>query len=210
MKQMQIIKDGTVILIEDNDLIRESLTEALILMGFKVFSYKSALHFLNEYYEIVCPTVIVLDMQMPDMTGIELQYILNSKKIIAPIIFISGESYPQQIITAMKQGAADFLLKPLRLDDVYQSITNAMTLHIYLSKYLNSIDKLTMREKEVFYLLANGKNNKAVARELDITESTIKLHKSKIMQKMQVKSVQELTAVYLRSNISLNEIQSHH
>ncbi|MFI3199577.1 MAG: response regulator [Methylococcaceae bacterium] len=188
---------GSIYLIDDDALIRESLLDALGMMGFEVIEFSSAVLFLKNLMSIVRPSVIVLDMQMLDMTGIELQAQLLAQKILIPVIFISGESYPQQIITGMKQGAVDFLLKPFCLNELVAIVTTALEVDLTQSIYENRFASLTTREKEVFVLLVKGNSNKALACELNVTESMIKLHKSRIMTKMQATSVQELTAYYL-------------
>ena len=194
---------GTIYLIEDDDMVRLSLTEALTMVNFQVLAFSSALQFYNDLENLIRPTVIVLDMQLPDMTGIELQCKLNAEKLLVPIIFISGESYPQQIISAMKQGAVDFLLKPFLLEELITTIDNALITDLNLSNCHAQLDSLTTREKEVFGLLAKGKTSKAVAGELNIAESTIKVHKSKVMEKLQVDSLQELSLLYHRLNVFL-------
>ncbi len=194
---------GSIYLIDDDALIRESLLDALGMMGFEVIEFSSAVLFLKNLMSIVRPSVIVLDMQMLDMTGIELQAQLLAQKILIPVIFISGESYPQQIITGMKQGAVDFLLKPFCLNELVAIVTTALEVDLTQSIYENRFASLTTREKEVFVLLVKGNSNKALACELNVTESMIKLHKSRIMTKMQATSVQELTAYYLHLKISI-------
>jgi len=194
---------GSIYLIDDDALIRESLLDALGMMGFEVIEFSSAVLFFKNLMSIVRPSVIVLDMQMPDMTGIELQAQLLAQKILIPIIFISGESYPQQIITGMKQGAVDFLLKPFCLNELVAIVTTALEVDLTQSIYQNRFASLTTREKEVFVLLVKGNSNKAAACELNVSESMIKLHKARIMTKMQALSVRELTANYLHLKISI-------
>ncbi len=194
---------GTVYLIDDDALICQSLIDTLGMVGFEVVEFNSAVLFLKNLPSIVRPSVIVLDMQMPDMTGIELQAQLLAQKILNPVIFISGESYPQQIITGMKQGAVDFLLKPFCLNELVAIVTTALEVDLTQSIYQNRFASLTTREKEVFVLLIKGNSNKAGACELNVSESMIKLHKSRIMTKMQASSVQELTAYYLHLRLSI-------
>ena len=173
---------GTVYLIDDDTLIRESLLDALGMMRFEVIGFSSAVLFLKNLTSIVRPSVLVLDMQMPDMTGIELQAQLLAQKLLIPIVFISGESCcPQQIITGMKQGAIDFLLKPFCLNELATIVTTALEVDLTQSIYQNRFASLTTREKEVFVLLVKGNSNKAIAGELNVTESMIKFHKSRII-----------------------------
>ena len=194
---------GTVYLIDDDDLIRQSLTDTLALLGFEVVDFSSPVLFLKNLTSIVRPSVIVLDMQMPEMSGIELQDQMRAQKLLMPIIFISGESCPQQIITGMKQGATDFLLKPFCLNELLAVLTAAMDVDLTQSINQNRFASLTNREQEIFVHLAKGNNNKAVARELNVTESMIKIHKQRVMTKMQATSVQELTAFYMHLRLSI-------
>lgn len=166
--------------------------------GYSTEVYECAEDFLQQSIP-VSPSAVLLDMRMPSMSGVELQKKLNSMGRQTPIIFISGESMPHEIVTSMKQGALDFLFKPFNLDDLLKAVASAVesdklifetiTQSLTLKQRYNS---LTPREKEVFALLVEGLMNKDIAVQLGTTDATIKVHKSRVMSKMQVDSLQEL------------------
>jgi FixJ family two-component response regulator len=178
--------------------MRNSLSRMLDSYGYSTEVYESAEDFIEQSIP-VSPAVILLDMRMPTMTGIELQMKLNSMGRQTPIIFISGESMSHEIVTSMKQGAIDFLLKPFNLDDLLKSIGSAIEVDKLIFESLTQsltlkqkYDKLTPREKEVFALLVEGLMNKDIAIQLGTTDATIKIHKSRVMEKMKADSLQEL------------------
>ncbi len=193
---MKLLEKGTVYLIDDDDSMRKSLVGALKKLGYCVKDFYSPSIFLEETYHITRPSVVLLDMQMPEMSGIELQEQLNKQGLLMPIIFISGQSHPEQIITGMKQGAVDFLLKPFLLEELMRSIDQVLESEVIQSNLYYHYSSLTPREKEIFIHLAKGKMNKEIANELDISESMVKVHKSRVMEKMQATSVQALTTYY--------------
>jgi FixJ family two-component response regulator len=142
-------------------------------------------------------------MRMPSMSGVELQKKLKEMGRETPIIFISGESMPHEIVTSMKQGAVDFLFKPFNLDDLLRCISAAMEKDKEIFQSMSQsltvnqrYDSLTPREKEVCALLVEGLMNKDVAVRLGTTDATIKVHKSRVMEKMRAPSLQELVRLY--------------
>jgi FixJ family two-component response regulator len=189
---------GHIYIIDDDTSMRSSLSRMLDSYGYSSEAHESAEDFLEQSIP-VSPAAVLLDMRMPTMTGIELQMKLNSMGRQTPIIFISGESMPHEIVTSMKQGAIDFLLKPFNLDDLLKSIGNAIEKDKLVFESLaqslsvkQKYDSLTPREKEVFVLLVQGLMNKDIAVQLGTTDATIKVHKSRVMNKMKADSLQEL------------------
>ncbi|NDI18387.1 MAG: DNA-binding response regulator, partial [Actinobacteria bacterium] len=147
----------------------------------------------------VSPAAILLDMRMPTMPGTELQKRLNELGRNTPIIFISGESMPHEIVTAMKQGAIDFLFKPFNLDDLLKAVASAVEkdkevfkVTVQSMTVTQRYESLTPREKQVCTLLVEGLMNKDIAVRLGTTDATIKVHKSRVMEKMQADSLQDL------------------
>ena len=114
-----------IIIVDDNEFVRGLLAQTLTLMGYEVESYNDGPSFLSNFVETI-PSVIILDMRMPKLSGLELHEIIVNMNIKSPIIFISGESEPQEIIDAMKLGAIDFILKPFEIDDLIRSIKRAI------------------------------------------------------------------------------------
>jgi FixJ family two-component response regulator len=175
-------------------------------VGYDVFDYNSATSFLSNS-RVVSPAVILLDMQMPDLSGLELLDCLEKNGSTTPIIFLSGQSHPQQIVKGLKKGALDFLFKPFNLEELLNAIQTALE---YDRKQFKRILKtseikqnfllLTPREKEVFSLLVSGLMNKEIAQQLGTTDATIKVHKARVMEKMRAGSVQDLVRFHLEMN----------
>jgi FixJ family two-component response regulator len=137
------------------------------------------------------------------MSGVELQKKLKGMGRDTPIIFISGESMPHEIVTGMKQGAVDFLFKPFNLDDLLRCISSAIQKDKEIFQSMaqsltinQRYESLTPREKEVCALLVEGLMNKDVAARLGTTDATIKVHKSRVMEKMKAPSLQELVRLF--------------
>ena len=201
-------KVGHIYLIDDDNSMRESLTRMLRDVGYLVEDYASAVKFL-EISIPVSPAVILLDMQMPDMTGIELQEKLVKLGRKTPIVFVSGQSHPHQIVQGLKKGAVDFLFKPFNLEELLKAIADAIEFdRRQLKRVLVDIEtkreyeSLTPREREVCTWLVEGLLNKDIAVKLGTTDATIKVHKARVMSKMHVDSVQTLVKKYLESDLA--------
>jgi FixJ family two-component response regulator len=200
-------KVGHIYLIDDDESMRTSLLRMLKDVGYIVEDFSSAATFL-EHSLPVAPAVILLDMQMPDMTGLDLQEKLLQLGRKTPIVFVSGQSHPHQIVKGLKQGAADFLFKPFNLEDLLKAVADALD---FDRRQLKRVSKevetkrdyatLTPREKEVCFWLVKGLLNKDIAIKLGTTDATIKVHKARVMDKMNVESLQILVAKYLESNL---------
>jgi FixJ family two-component response regulator len=166
--------------------------------GYSVEAFPSAGSFL-ENYDPRRGGCLVLDIRMPEMTGLELQQQLNVRGWRIPVIFITGHGTVSLAIAAMKAGAFDFIEKPLREDALLESIERA--LHWNDRTYEERLERaglqvraalLTPREREVFDLVASGEPNKAVARRLGISFRTVELHRAHIIEKLQARSVSDL------------------
>ena len=189
---------GHIYVIDDDASMRSSLSRMLINYGYSVSVFERPEDFIEESIP-VSPAAILLDMRMPTMPGTELQKRLNELGRNTPIIFISGESMPHEIVTAMKQGAIDFLFKPFNLDDLLKAIASAIEKDKEVFKVTTQsmtvtqrYESLTPREKQVCALLVDGLMNKDIAVRLGTTDATIKVHKSRVMEKMQADSLQDL------------------
>jgi len=198
---------GHIYLIDDDESMRTSLARMLGDVGYQVQEYASATEFLEKSLPLA-PAVILLDMQMPDVTGLDLQKQLVGLERKTPIVFISGQSHPHQIVQALKNGAIDFLFKPFNLEELLQAINEALK---FDQRQLKSLTKeietkknyalLTPREKEVSALLVKGFLNKEIAEQLGISKATIKVHKARVIEKMQVTSMQDLVKKYLEADL---------
>jgi FixJ family two-component response regulator len=199
---------GHIFIIDDDGSMRQALQRMLKEAGYSVEVYESAKLFLEKSFPI-SPATILLDMQMPDMTGVELQEQLVKLGRTTPIIFISGQSQPVQIIKAMKYGALNFLLKPFNLKELLESISEAIKVDQASFKNLNKntlaknqFSSLTNKEREVYSYLIKGMKSKDIATTLGIVPATIKVHKSRILEKMNVNSSQELIRQHLESGLT--------
>jgi len=197
---------GTVYLIDDDDSMRSSLSRMLRDVGYLVYDYQSASAFLTSN-KLVCPAVILLDMQMPDITGLDLMERLEKIGFTTPIIFLSGQSYPQEIVKGLKKGALDFLFKPFNLEELLNAIRDALEYDqkqfkriLKVSEIKKNFNTLTPREKEVCALLVEGLMNKEIAERLGTTDATIKVHKARVMEKMRASSLQDLVRYHLELN----------
>jgi FixJ family two-component response regulator len=198
---------GHIYLIDDDESMRTSLTRMLREVGYMVEDHSSALTFLEKSIP-VSPAVILLDMQMPDMTGLDLQEKLLQLGRKTPIVFVSGQSHPHHIVKGLKKGALDFLFKPFNLEDLLKAVAEAIDFdRRQLKRVSQDVEtkkdyaNLTPREKEVCSWLVQGLLNKDIAVKLGTTDATIKVHKARVMDKMHVDSVQTLVKKFLESNL---------
>jgi FixJ family two-component response regulator len=197
---------GTVYLIDDDDSMRSSLSRMLRDVGYLVYDYPSASLFLSSN-KFVSPAVILLDMQMPDLSGLELMDRLKKIGFTTPIIFLSGQCHPQEIVKGLKKGALDFLFKPFNLEELLNAIRDALDYDqkqfkriLKVSEIKKNFSTLTPREKEVCALLVVGLMNKEIAEQLGTTDATIKVHKARVMEKMRASSLQDLVRYHLELN----------
>jgi FixJ family two-component response regulator len=194
--------------VDDDAAFRTAIERRLKKAGYEVAIYASAQHLLDRLPSESAPGCILLDARIPGLSGPELQERLSALGSTLPIIFLSG--YPDIPITvrAIKAGARDFLTKPVSSDELLRAIERAMA-HHEVTRGLNSarhivrahIAALTPRQREVFLLIIRGNTNKLVARTLGGAERTIKAHRRKVMEKMQVQSLAELVSLAERAGV---------
>lgn len=192
---------GHVFVVDDNPDIRVYLTDLLQQMGYTVESFESAQSFLKQSLDIF-PAVLVLDVRMPQMSGIELQQEMRSLGRQTPIIFISGESHSEEIILAMKGQPIEFLLKPFQIQSLIDAIDKGLVRDgMNRQNFIRHNDirrkwqTLSARERDVFLLMLDGFTNKGIAERLNILPDTAKKHRANVLQKMQTPDLAELVAV---------------
>jgi FixJ family two-component response regulator len=190
-----------VYLLEDNQQLREDLARTLEFCNFIVFQFSNADDFLNQHSQLV-PAVIVTDMRMPGLTGVQLQEKLTTMGRKIPMIFISGESTDAQIVAALKNGAVDFLLKPFSRESLLSAVAKGIEIDsigmqklVKKAAFEQKLKILSPRELQVFNLLALGLNNNELMDELKIALPTVKQYKSEVMYKLRLRSVSELIAM---------------
>lgn len=189
---------GHVIVIDDDAAVRRSLSTLLERAGYAVILYESADLFLSDPV-LPSPAVILLDMRMPGTTGVSLQSQLKTIAQHIPVIFVSGDSRPEEIITAMKQGAVDFLLKPFTAQAMMEVIQRAMHLSEQAIVESNKsmqvserLKRLTPREMEVCHWMVRGYSNQQIATLDGGASATIKLHRARVMDKMGANTLPDL------------------
>lgn len=189
---------GHVYLIEDHDDLRIGLVKMLQNYGFVVYSFSRAIEFMDASLND-SPAVIITDMRMPEMSGVELQATLLGQGRKTPILFISGESTVEQSVKAMKQGAFEFLIKPFSQNALLEAVRRGIEMDLVnkASAYAvasldNRLNALSPREREVFWLLTKGYNNKQLVNELGVSLATAKQYKAQVIQKMGVRSISEM------------------
>lgn len=191
-------KLGHVIVIDDDASVRRSLATMLERVGYNVSLYDCADAFLQNPV-VPSPAVILLDMRMPGTTGVGLQSQLKTLARHVPVIFVSGDSRPEEIITAMKQGAVDFLLKPFTAQAMMDVIQRAMHMSeqavVEADKNMQvseRLKRLTPREIEVCHWMVRGYSNQQIATIDGGASATIKLHRARVMEKMAARTLPEL------------------
>ncbi len=192
-----------VFLVDDDPAILKALPRALKRHGLDVQAFESAREFLEVYDKE--PGCLILDLSMPDMTGLELQRELIRLEIEIPIIFITGHGGVSESVQALRAGAIDFLEKPFLPEVLLQRIDEAITQDLKVRTHSLQQDKirsrfarLTERERDVFRLLVAGReipSSKEMARTLGISHRTVEHHRSRMLEKTKTKSVSELRAL---------------
>ena len=204
---MSAHSSATVFVVDDYAPGRRSITRLLRTAGFVVAAFASAQDFLAQYDPSV-RGCLVLDLAMPTVSGLELQSILGERGSLLPIIFLTGTGDIPKSVQAMKQGASDFLTKPVNDEDLLAAVRVAIeknrALHweqAELSEIRTRLATLTPREREVLEYVVAGKLNKEIAGDLGTVEQTVKIHRARVMQKMRVRSVAELVRLMQRCGI---------
>ena len=203
-----------VFVVDDDDAVRRALMRLIRSAGYRVEGFGSASEFLDSRPCTHRTACLVLDVQLPGLNGLDLQRELNAASALLPIIFITGHGDIAMTVSAMKAGATDFLAKPIGDTDLLRAIetalrnsSQAVTSLIELDSMRDRLSRLTPREREVLALLVEGRLNKQVAFELGIAEKTIKVHRARVMEKMEAHSLVELARITDKVGIALSRSQ---
>jgi RNA polymerase sigma factor (sigma-70 family) len=199
----------TVFVVDDDDSVRKSLVRLLKAMGYPARPFASAKEFLERWRAEPLPGCLVLDVQLPGLNGLELQEHLCATSCPIPIIFITGHGDIPMSVRAMKAGAVDFLAKPFQDEALLWAVQEAIARsqrteaeRCERESVAANYAALTQREREVMALVVRGLPNKQIAAQLGTSVKTIKVHRSRVMEKMQVRSVADLVRASQKSGIS--------
>ncbi|HUY84385.1 MAG TPA: response regulator transcription factor [Steroidobacteraceae bacterium] len=194
---------GTIYVVDDDDGMRRALTLLLGTVGFDTRSFARPSEFLANLKPDE-PGCLVLDIRMPEMSGLELQQQLNQTGCMLPVIFITGHGDVPMAVQAMKAGAFEFIQKPFREQDLLDKVNHALhhdaenrqTL-ARRAEVLKHLATLTPRERQVMDLVVDGGANKVIAIDLGLSERTVEIHRAKVMEKMGARSVAHLVKLHM-------------
>jgi FixJ family two-component response regulator len=190
--------DAVIAIVDDDPSVREGLSSLIRSAGLQVEAFASAQEFLARP-GAEAPSCLVLDLQLPGLSGLDLQKRMAEVGLEIPIVFLTGHGNIPASVQAMKAGAVEFLTKPFDEQDLLQAIQEAIERdrrtrqqHAEMRELQNRYESLTAREQEVMQQVVSGLLNKQVAAELNITEYTVKIHRGRVMRKMHAESLADL------------------
>jgi len=196
---------ATVFVVDDDDRVRDAIGLLLESVKLPFEGFATASEFLNAY-DVERPGCLVLDLRMPGMSGMELQSRLRAMGATIPIVFVTAHGDVPTAVEAVKAGAVDFIQKPFQdqklLDMIHQALARdaeVRSTRREVEGIEGRLGSLTPREREVMSLVVTGKRNKTIARELSISQRTVEVHRARVMEKMQARSVSELVQMVLKT-----------
>jgi FixJ family two-component response regulator len=199
----------TVLIVDDAPEIRASLSRLLAAAGYPLRAFESAESFL-EQHDVDVPGCLLLDIGLPGLSGTELQRALAGSANPLPIVFLTGAGDIQTGVHAMKEGAVDFLTKPIDCARLFAAVDQAFQcdaeqrVQVKILRAIHQrLDTLTPREREVLTYVVQGHLNKQIAAEMGTGEKTIKVHRARMMSKMAVRSVPELVQLAARVGVKI-------
>ncbi|MFY9793651.1 MAG: response regulator transcription factor [Candidatus Sulfotelmatobacter sp.] len=197
-----------VFVVDDDPIVCTSMKRLIRTLGLEVQTFNTAQEFLRAKRPNA-PGCLVLDVRLPDLSGLDLQQELAKARIDLPIIFVTGHADIPMSVRAMKAGAVEFLTKPFREQDLLEAIQHGIAQdretrerRAAISELQQRLDSLTPREHEVFPLVVSGLPNKQIADQLGASEKTIKVHRGQMMRKMEAESLADLVRMSERLKIN--------
>ncbi len=195
-----------VFIVDDDAAIRVAMQALMESVDLRHEILASADEFLERFADRPIPGCLVLDIRMPGLGGLELQDELIRRGNSIPIIFITGHGDVPMAVEAMQKGAVDFIQKPFRDQELLDRIHLALRTDEErraeaqrVDEVRQLIDRLTQREHEVFELVVTGKPNKVIAYELGVSQRTVEIHRARVMEKMQARSLADLVRMHIES-----------
>ncbi|MDZ7669011.1 MAG: response regulator transcription factor [Gammaproteobacteria bacterium] len=192
-----------VFVVDDDEPVRDAIGMLLDTVGIDYAAFASAQEFLDAY-DPACSGCLVLDIRMPGMSGLDLQRKLLDMNASIPVVFITGHGDVPMAVEAMKRGAVDFIRKPFRDQELLDRVQEALNMdadqramHADVAAIRSRVAELTPREQQVFQRVADGQANKVVAIDLGISERTVEIHRSQVMQKTGARSLADLVRLKL-------------
>jgi FixJ family two-component response regulator len=210
---MQVSGDGNLVIavVDDDPSVRRGLERLIRSVGWKAETFASAQEFLARV-GVEVPSCVVLDLQLPGLSGLELQKQMAEVGLETPIVFLTGHGNIPATVQAMKAGAIEFLTKPVEEQELLKAIQEAIERdrrtrqqHADTRDLRDRYESLTVREQEVMRQVVSGLMNKRIASELGITEDTVKFHRGHIMRKMRADSLADL--VRMSENLGIRSNQ---
>jgi FixJ family two-component response regulator len=205
MALQPVTQEPTVFIVDDDDAVRESLVFLMKSIDQKTEAFPNAQAFLDAW-NTNRGGCLVLDIRMPGMSGLELQDRLRDLGSILPIIFITGHGDVPMAVKAIKAGAADFVQKPFRdqelidrIREVLDEDLQARAVKLQRTEILRRMETLTEREREVMEQVIDGKANKVVAIDLNVSQRTVEIHRANVMEKMKARSLAQLVRLVMKA-----------
>ena len=196
-----------VFVVDDDPSVRKALARILSTSGYDTVTHGSGDEFLASF-DPDAPGCLVLDLEMPGLGGLELQHLLVERGATLPVLFLTGRGSIRASVCAMKDGAVDFLTKPVDAEALLSAVKIAIERDLGARMVQNErhrierrLATLTRREREVLPYVLSGRLSKQIASDLSIVEKTVKVHRSRIMHKLETKSVAELVRLAGRAGI---------
>ena len=196
--------NSVIFVVDDDDAVRDSLRLLLETQNYQVQTFASGEEFLEQYNPNLV-SVLITDVRMPGMSGLQLQEQLIERKATLPIIFITGHGDVNMAVSTMKKGAVDFIEKPFNLDEINPIITRfldqayeEMQEIISQQEVDGLLARLTGREEQVLERIVAGRLNKQIADDLSISIKTVEAHRANIMEKLEVSTVADLMKIVLK------------
>jgi len=194
--------------VDDNHMVQDGIRALLKTMGLRSQSYASANDFLTAWRADVAGCLL-LDVRMPGMSGLELQQALNERHSILPIIFMTGHGDVPMAVSAMQNGALDFIIKPFSDTDLLGRINKALKLDADQRAMLlerheirRRLGSLSEREREILTMVVDGKANKVIAADLNLSQRTVEIHRARVMEKMHATSLAQLVRLVIAADES--------